>query len=246
MRRLFIDEKLTSQITICGDDAKHLLYAMRVKPEQIFTIVDNNGTVGEAKVLSCTSDTVHLELIKYLENADTEAPIEVIVAQCLPKSDKMDYIVQKAVELGASSIIPVISRHCVVKYDDKKKLSRQQKWQKIADEAVKQCGRTIKPTVEAITSLEQLIQDYSDYTRFICYEAEKQSFKQMLQNNNNKKYLILIGPEGGFSPEEVTMCQKAGFNSISLGKRILRAETASLAALTIIMYEHGDLGSNDL
>ena len=154
MRRLFIDEKLTSQITICGDDAKHLLYAMRVKPEQIFTIVDNNGTVGEAKVLSCTSDTVHLELIKYLENADTEAPIEVIVAQCLPKSDKMDYIVQKAVELGASSIIPVISRHCVVKYDDKKKLSRQQKWQKIADEAVKQCGRTIKPTVEAITSLD--------------------------------------------------------------------------------------------
>lgn len=246
MRRLFIEEKLTSKITICGDDAKHLLYAMRVKPEQVFTIVDNEGSVAEAKVASCTSDTVELTLIRYLENADTEAPIEVVVAQCLPKGDKMEYIVQKAVELGAASIIPIISRHCVVKYDDKKKIQRQQKWQKIADEAVKQCGRTLKPTVETIISLEQLINDYNDYERFICYEAEKQSFKQMLQASNSKKYLILIGPEGGFSSEEVTICQQAGFKSISLGKRILRAETASLAALTIVMYEQGDLGSNNL
>ena len=130
-----------------------------------------------------------------------------------------------------------------MKYDDKKKLARQQKWQKIADEAVKQCGRTIKPTVEAIVSLEQLAKDYADYTRFICYEAEdEQSFKKMLQSADSKKYLILIGTEGGFAPEEVQLCKNAGFKSISMGKRILRAETASIAALTIVMYEKGDLG----
>lgn len=125
----------------------------------------------------------------------------------------------------------------------RKKLARQQKWQKIADEAVKQCGRTIKPTVEAIVSLEQLAKDYADYTRFICYEAEdEQSFKKMLQSADSKKYLILIGTEGGFAPEEVQLCKNAGFKSISMGKRILRAETASIAALTIVMYEKGDLG----
>lgn len=243
MRRLFIDECLSEDITIKGDDAKHLLYAMRVRPEQVFTIVDKESKVAQAKVISCTSDTVQLKLLQYIEDADTEAPIEVVVAQCLPKGDKMEFIVQKAVELGASSVVPVVSRHCVVKYDEKKKLARQQKWQKIADEAVKQCGRTIKPTVEAIVSLEQLAKDYADYTRFICYEAEdEQSFKKMLQSADSKKYLILIGAEGGFAPEEVQLCKDAGFKSISMGKRILRAETASIAALTIVMYEKGDLG----
>ena len=212
MRRLFIDECLSEDITIKGDDAKHLLYAMRVRPEQVFTIVDKESKVAQAKVISCTSDTVQLKLLQYIEDADTEAPIEVVVAQCLPKGDKME-------------------------------LARQQKWQKIADEAVKQCGRTIKPTVEAIVSLEQLAKDYADYTRFICYEAEdEQSFKEMLQSADSKKYLILIGPEGGFAPEEVQLCKDAGFKSISMGKRILRAETASIAALTIVMYEKGDLG----
>ena len=92
-------------------------------------------------------------------------------------------------------------------------------------------------------SLEQLAKDYADYTRFICYEAEdEQSFKKMLQSADSKKYLILIGTEGGFTPEEVQLCKDAGFKSISMGKRILRAETASIAALTIVMYEKGDLG----
>lgn len=244
MRRLFIDEALTDEFFIQGEDAKHLLYAMRVKKDQVFTIVDKHSKVANAKVIACSSDKVQMQLVEYIEDADTEAPIEVVVAQCLPKGDKMEYIVQKAVELGVSSIVPVISKYCVVKYDDKKKQQRQQKWQKIADEAVKQCGRTIKPTVEPIINLETLLADYADYAKFICYEAEgKASFKQLLEQEHSKKYLVLIGSEGGFSPEEVEKCKNAGFKSISLGKRILRAETASLAALTIVMYEKGDLGS---
>lgn len=95
MRRLFIDECLSEDITIKGDDAKHLLYAMRVRPEQVFTIVDRESKVAQAKVISCTSDTVLLKLLQYIEDADTEAPIEVVVAQCLPKGDKMEFIVQK-------------------------------------------------------------------------------------------------------------------------------------------------------
>lgn len=238
MRRLFLDGLLSDTFTIMGDDAKHLLYSMRVKPKQIFTVVDKNKKVAQAEVLSCTSDTVQMKFLHYIDAADTEPPIDVVLAQCLPKGDKMEYIVQKAVELGIKNIVPVVSQHCVVKYDAKKKLQRQQKWQKIADEAAKQCGRTAKPAVEAVTDFKQLTEKYGDYSCIICYEAEDDlSVKEVLQKINSDKYLILIGPEGGLSSEEVAFCKKNNFISISLGKRILRTETASLAMLSILMYE---------
>lgn len=242
MRRLFLDVPLSENFTITGDDAKHLLYSMRVRPEQEFTIVDKDGKVVQAKVVACSADTVQMKFLHYIDNADTEPLIDVVLAQCLPKGDKMEYIVQKAVELGVKSIVPVVSQHCVVKYDAKKKLQRQQKWQKIADEAAKQCGRTIKPEVEAIIDFKQLAENYSDYTCLICYEAEDQlSIKEALQSINSDKYLILIGPEGGLSKDEVEFCKQNNFKSISLGKRILRTETASLAVLSILMYEKNGL-----
>lgn len=238
MRRLFLNGLISDEFTVTGDDAKHLLYSMRVRPQQVFTVVDKDGKVAQAEVFSCTADTVRMKFLHYIDDADTEPPIDVVVAQCLPKGDKMEYIVQKAVELGATGIVPVVSQHCVVKYDAKKKMQRQQKWQKIADEAAKQCGRTAKPTVEAVTDFKQLAEKYSDYTCFICYEAEDElSVKEALQKVNSAKYLILIGPEGGLSREEVQLCRQHGFISISLGKRILRTETASLAMLSILMYE---------
>ena len=246
MRRLFVDFPIADkrEFVINGDDAKHLLYAMRVRPSQVFVIVDREGTVFEAKVVACTKDEVTMQFVSFMENADTEPPIDVVLAQSLPKSDKMDYIVQKAVELGASEIVPVLAKHCVVKYDDKKCKARQKKWQKIADEAAKQCGRTNLPQVEDFVNLQALVEKYADYTCIVCYEAEaKQSLKEVLraEDMHSKKFLVLIGPEGGFTPEEIAFCKEHNFISISLGKRILRTETASLSAISIIMYEKGDL-----
>lgn len=242
MRRLFLNTLLSEEFTITGDDAKHLLYSMRVRPEQIFTIVDRDGEVAQAKIIACTIDTVRMKFLHYTDNADTEPQFDVVLAQCLPKGDKMEYIVQKAVELGVRSIVPVLSQHCIVKYDIKKKLQRRQKWQKIADEAAKQCGRTIKPEIESIIDFKQLIEKYKDHTRLICYEAENKSLiKDVLQSLNSDKYLILIGPEGGFSKDEAELGIKNGFLSISLGRRILRTETASLAILSMLMYEKNGL-----
>lgn len=244
MRRLFVDNLIEGINHITGDDAKHLLYAMRVRPEEIFTLVDKKGKVANAKVINCTSDTVSMQFLNYVEDGNTEPPIQVILAQCLPKSDKMDYIVQKAVELGVHTIVPVNSKHCVVKYDEKKRKARKLKWQKIADEAAKQCGRTFRPQVNEIINLETLCKNYADYTCLVCYEAEdKQRFTDILQVNtdDNNKFLILIGPEGGFAPEEIALCKQYKFNSISLGPRILRTETASLTALSILMYVKGDI-----
>lgn len=238
MRRLFLDIPLSDEFSVTGDDAKHLLYSMRVRPKQEFTVVDKDGKVAQAQVTACFADTVRMKFLHYIDDGDTEAPIEVVLAQCLPKGDKMEYIVQKAVELGVKSIVPVTSRHCVVKYDDKKKAQRRQKWQKIADEAAKQCGRTIKPEIAEFADFKQLAEKYADYACIICYEAENDlSVKEALQKINSDRYLILIGPEGGLSPEEVDFCKKNNFTSISLGRRILRTETASLAMLSILMYE---------
>ncbi len=247
MRRLFIEdiidlEKNDAAIEITGSDANHLLYAMRVRPGQQFTIVDKKGQVVLAEVVSCTSDTVSLRCCGKVEDGDTEPPISVVVAQCLPKGDKMDYIVQKAVELGADEIVPTVSRHCVVKYDAKKRQARRAKWQKISDEAAKQCGRTALPTVAAVTELTELMQLYPDHVKLACYESEtQQGLKEALQKCSGDKYLLLIGPEGGFAPEEIALCKEHGFISISLGRRVLRTETASLAALAALMYEKGDL-----
>lgn len=247
MRRLFVEESIDLEkndaaIEITGSDANHLLYAMRVRPGQQFTIVDKNGLVVLAEVVCCTSDTVSLKCCGAVDDGDTEPPISAIIAQCLPKGDKMDYIVQKAVELGADEIVPTVSRHCVVKYDEKKKKARQAKWQKISDEAAKQCGRTALPSVAAVTELSELMQLYSDYVKLACYESEaQQGLKDALQKCSGDKYLLLIGPEGGFAPEEIALCKEHGFISISLGRRILRTETASLASLAVLMYEKGDL-----
>lgn len=243
MRRLFVDNLIEgNNICITGDDAKHLLYAMRVRPEQVFTLVDKAEKVAQAKVISCTSDTVTMEFLHFVEGANTEPPIKIVLAQCLPKSDKMDYIVQKAVELGVYEIIPVVSKHCVVKYDEKKRKARQQKWQKIANEATKQSGRTYQPQVSDIVSLANLVENYVDYTCLVCYENEqKQNLAEILQQETKDKFLILIGPEGGFAPEEIDLCTQHEFTSITLGPRILRTETASLAMLSILMYEKGDM-----
>ena len=245
MRRLFVDS-LTNlnegNITITGDDAKHLLYAMRVRPEQEFTLVDKEKKVASAKVISYTNGKATMQFLNYVVDGNTVPPRLVILAQCLPKGDKMDYIVQKAVELGVYAIVPVVSKHCVVKYDDKKRKARKVKWQKIADEATKQSGRTYQPQIGDIINLADLVKAYPEFTCLACYEAEEQqSLAQILTSETNDKFLILIGPEGGFAPEEIDLCKANNFASVSLGPRILRTETASLAALSILMYTKGDM-----
>ena len=246
MRRLFIDETLAEKITVTGQDAHHLGYSLRAKIGDHCTVVDTNGVVAEMEIVSFTSDTVNLRLIKKVE-ADTESPLELILAMCLPKADKMDFIVQKATELGVTVIQPLKSTNCVVKYDDKKSAARQEKWQKIADEAVKQCGRTAIPAVEPIRELSEwlrAVKEDKNLTAFMCYEAEdNKTIGDILKKCTGKKYAVLIGPEGGFSLAEAEQARQAGLACVTLGKRILKAETAAVAALTIVQYAKGDLGS---
>lgn len=243
MRRFFLKEPLQSKMVIGGEDAHHMMRVLRFKAGQRLTVVDSQCKIAEAQITGFGEQSVELKLLHCLE-VDTEAPVEVMLAQCLPKSDKMDFIVQKAVELGVSSIYPVLSENCIVKYDSAKKVLRQQKWQKIAGEAAKQCGRTRIPSIEPISGLKEVLDALDPLVEaFLCYEGQADcSIKGLLENSKAKRFFVLIGPEGGFSPDEVAMCKNCGVKTVTMGARILRTETAALAAVSLVMYQKGDLG----
>lgn len=274
MRRIFIKAKLADKLVIDGSDGFHLSRVMRAKLGDHIVVADDVGQVGEYEIIGfgtggaedgglgkvqlaeaqfhgTNGAVVELSLVQRLEEW-TESPIELVLAQCLPKGDKLELITQKATELGVNRIVPLVSENCVVKYDAKKSKARQERWQKIANEAGKQCGRTILPVVEPIQSLKQWLIDMANEAQksekkiclCMCYEnEEQQGIKEFLQaHRSEESFIFIVGPEGGFSLAEAHLAQELGIASVSLGTRILRAETAAIAAAAIIQYENGDLG----
>lgn len=245
MRRLFYKGLLADTIQITGSDAHHLMHVMRAKAGQEILIVDDENQVARMKMTEFCEDAVTLTLVERVAS-DTESPIELVLAQCLLKADKMDMVVQKAVELGAVGVLPIRSQNCVVRYDEKKAKARVERWQKIADEAAKQCGRTALLTVEPIQGIQEFLAKEAlreDSELIFCYENEsEQTVHEKLQADRAKRIVLLIGAEGGFTLEEAEQVKKAGGVSVTLGPRILRAETAALAAMTVVQYERGDLG----
>ena len=245
MRRLFYKGLLADTIEITGGDAHHLMHVMRAKAGQEIIVVDDENQVALMEMTAFREEAVTLALKERLA-ADTESPLDLVLAQCLLKADKMDYVVQKAVELGVTKIIPVKSQNCVVRYDAKKAAARQERWQKIAAEAAKQCGRTALTEVTPITDLANLLVDNGsiESTEIVfCYENEAENtVNSCLQAAKGKRLLLLIGPEGGFTLEEAAQVQNSGGKAVTLGPRILRAETAAVAAITVAQYENGDLG----
>jgi len=206
-------------------------------------VVASDGSAAIARINSIAVDKVVVALQQTIIE-DKEATLHVYLAQGLPKSDKMDYIVQKAVELGVKGVYPMDAEHSVVQYDQGKRNKRQERWQKIAAEAAKQCGRSVIPIVEPIASLATILANFDTETVILMlYEGQAAlGLKQALVEHHGKKYLLLVGPEGGFSAKEVALCQSHGACIVTLGPRILRTETAALAGVSIVMYEYGDLG----
>ena len=245
MRRLFYKGLLADTIKITGSDAHHLMHVMRAKAGQLVTVVDDNGQVAAMEMVAFSDSAVTLQLKEHLA-ADAESPLKIMLAQCLLMADKMDMVVQKAVELGAVGVIPISSQNCVARYDAKKGAARKDRWQKIADEAAKQCGRTALLKVRPIVTLGQFIADMqsTDSSLVFFYENEnEQSAKEYLRSLKAKQIVLLVGPEGGFSLDEAKLIEEAGGKSVTLGPRILRAETAAWTAIAVTQYENGDLGA---
>lgn len=242
MRRFFIDGPLGDEIIITGQDARHIGRVLRLAPGDELVVAGADGRTGRAVITAVGLTCVTARLEEVLDAAH-EPPISVRLAQGLPKGDKLEYIIQKAAELGVAGVIPVAADNCVVRYDGTRQACRQDRWRKIAAEAAKQCGRSAVPAVDRIMTLaEALGTAGSKETIIMLYEGGGDSLRDILAAGEARDYLLLVGPEGGFSPAEAALARSSGARFATLGPRILRTETASLAALAIVMYEKGDLG----
>ena len=245
MRQVFYPGELTEAIAITGGDAHHLAHVMRAQIGDAITVVDSAGQAAEMVVTELTRDAVHLRTQRLLP-AETEGR-EVVLVQALLKGEKMDFVVQKAAELGTACVCPIVTEHVVVRYDAKKAAAKAARWQKIADEAAKQCGRRMLMRVAPIVSLTELLRDpayigAADTATVFCYEQEeRQSMRTVLGGTEARRVTLIVGAEGGFSPAEAAAVTAAGGQPVSLGHRILRAETASLTALAVTQYELGNL-----
>ena len=241
MSKFFIPrENISSgKLIIDGEDVKHITKVLRMGTGDMIICCDGMGNDYTAKI-SAVSSQIECEIIS-TKKAETEANIRVILIQGIPKSAKMDYIIQKTTELGICEIYPCDMNRCVSKPEGGKKTER---WQKIAREAAKQSGRGVVPKVHNTINLDGAMEILkSADLSFIPYEcAENNYLRPLLQSAKSPETIaFMIGPEGGFDKDEIDKLTTEGIPAVSLGKRILRTETAGEAVLAMVMYELGDI-----
>lgn len=247
MRRFFVspDQISGNKVLITGSEVKHLSKVLRLREGEKVTVLDGLGNSYLVELLT-VNDQVVKALIKEKLNLASEAPLEVTLVQSILKGEKMDWVIQKATELGVSRIIPLESARTVVKLSSSKAEDRRKRWGKIAQEGVKQCGRALPPEIVAVQNWEETLSQFQedDLILFPWEEEANQGLQEVLQKTTPvKRVSFFIGPEGGFSSQEAQKAKEAGAIPVSLGPRILRAETAALAVLSIILYQLGDLGT---
>lgn len=234
------EQKNQENIIITGNDAKHIKGPLRHKVGDVLDVCDEAGMKYEAKIMQMEEEKILLQIMAE-KKSNTESPMEITLLQGLPKADKMDFIVQKATELGVSEIIPVEMERSIVKLEEKSATKKVERWNKIAYEASKQSGRQKVPKVLNVANLKNIIEKFSKYDIVILpYEKEtKQNLKQLLQKHQNlTKVAVIIGPEGGFSENDLSLLNLPNIEKVTLGARILRTETAGIATLAMLMYEN--------
>lgn len=224
-------------ITLYSDDAVHISRVLRGKAGDILTVCDGKGNDYTAEITSVSDKSVTLE-IKETFVTKSEPSVRITLYQGLPKGDKMETIIQKCVELGVCGIVPVNTERCIVKIDKNKENKKMERWRKIAESAAKQSGRGIIPSVGQVVSFENALKEASSMDgAVIPYELEeKNGLKSFLDGFKGESLAVFIGPEGGFSIDEIEKALKSGVVPVTLGKRILRTETAGMAAVANILF----------
>lgn len=228
------------KIIITGSDVNHIKNVLRMKPgEEISVSNGMDGREYRCGIEEFAEDTVVCTL-RFVKEEGVELPSEIYLFQALPKADKMELIVQKAVELGAHEIIPVAAKRCVVKLDEKKAANKVNRWQGISEAAAKQSRRGVIPLVHTPVTLQEAVEMAKDMdVRLIPYElAEDMSHTRSLIEavGPGQRIAVFIGPEGGFEESEIQTALAAGIEPVTLGRRILRTETAGLTVLSWLMY----------
>jgi len=239
MQMFFIEprQREGGQVRITGPDVNHIKNVLRMKPGEAVRISDERDFCGQCRIEELGEDFIRLSVEEAA--ASTELPAEIVLFQGLPKGDKMEWIVQKNTELGVSRIVPVAMKRSVVRLDRKKAAARVSRWQAVAESAGKQSGRTRLPEVSEVMDFGQALTQASGFDLLLLpYEsAEGMAASRRLlgQAAPGMRIGILIGPEGGFEPSEVEAAVAAGWQVLSLGRRILRTETAGMAVAAALM-----------
>lgn len=239
MPKFFFDKKDRSggQICLHGEDEKHIKTVLRAKEGEELTLCDGEGMDYQCRI-SSLADGVQLEVLSKAP-CETEPKTKITLYQGLPKADKMELIIQKCVELGVERIVAVSTERAIVKLD-KKEGKKLERWQKIAEAAAKQSGRGKIPEIggqvlkfkDAVAEAKRLDGAIIPYER-----EEKTGLREFVQNFEGESIGVFIGPEGGFAEEEIALAQENGITPITLGKRILRTETAGMTTTAILLYE---------
>ena len=274
MKKIFLDETISEDITISGNNAQHLAYSLRAKRGDKIICVDTDGNCGVFELAAFDKDSVKAKLVGEIKKVNLVETIKIFqgdtekiftkritLAECLPKQNKFDAIVEKATELGVSKIFPLISDRTIARPGNFRAKSKLERWQRIAKEAAEQSERDTIPKISVICEISDWLKEISpslmkfnkaakhkkisddkNTILIFCYENEREiSLQKVLREYKNldcdKDIILLIGPEGGFSEREVEEIKHYGGVSVSLGRRILKTDTAALSAIAAVQYE---------
>ena len=241
MPRFFIDDRPQGELyTLTGENAHHAGRVLRLRPGETLTLCDGAGTDFDCTVEQAEKDEVVCR-VQAVHPSETEPRQDMTLFMALPKGDKMDFIVQKAVECGACEVVPFISKRCVSRPDAKQLAKKTERWQRIAYEAAKQCGRGIIPQVGSTIDISKIPALISpENTGILFYECAETPLREAV-GEFTRNIDIVIGSEGGFEQSEAEKLIAAGLKCASLGKRILRCETAPIAAISVLMNMTGNM-----
>ena len=244
MRRFFIPETVAKGATaiITGSDARHIRNVLRMKPGDPIFLFDGYGSDYHAKIVALSANRIEV-VIKEKHPSKTESPTEIILAQAVLKDRKLDEIIRQITELGVTTVIPFLAHRSVSRPDPEKFAARRIRWQKIAREALKQCGRSQAPDIRDVVSFEEMLaQTRTAGTKILFWENEPIPLTPGQVPSGPKTVAVIMGPEGGFTKEEVAQAASFGYQTAGLGPRILKADTATVTACALVQYLLGDMG----
>ena len=246
MAKFFVNPEDVSEDTIVikGTDVNHIKNVLRLPIGKEILINDRQGHDYQCIIKEIDAEIVTAKIVEAIDNT-TEPAVSTVLFQSLVKGEKMEFVIQKSVEIGVTKIVPLMTKRCVVKLESESKMNNKiARWQKIAESAAKQSKRGIVPEITMPMTFKEALEYNKETLDCGCIPYENESsyhIKAYLQSLDVQSIGVFIGPEGGFTEEEVALATEYGVQSITLGKRILRSETAGLVTLANIMYEMGEI-----
>lgn len=239
MQKLFLDYEFGDRIVLDEEQSRHIAKSLRMKKGDMLTVCNGDGNDYGCIIEEITKNSVELSVC-YKQASNSEPSVSVSLYQGVPKGDKMQDIIQKCVELGIHDITPVLTKRSVSRPDEKQAGKKRERYSKIALEAAQQSGRGIVPEINKMITLKEAAQQCTADIKILFYEGGGEPLREII-DETAKSVAIFIGPEGGFDGEEVEMLKDSGAVCATLGKRILRTQTAPVAALSAIMLMTGNL-----